>query len=180
MVLAADEQVEPAVVVVVAPGGRLGRDRLAQAAGDRHVLEDAAALVPQQREPGRLLPGAAQQHDVEVAVVVEVGAGEVQGIDLRSRPAAAERSSNVPSPRLMNSEAPRSASIEVREQVGQVVAVEIVEDAARRPGSGPCTPRPTSGATFSNRPDVELRAERVRAGSGMRGGTFSGYSPSVM
>ena len=44
VVLAADEQVEPAVVVVVAPDGRLGRERLAETAGDGHVLEDAPPL----------------------------------------------------------------------------------------------------------------------------------------
>ena len=74
-VLAADEQVDQAVVVVVAPGGRLGRDRLGQPAGDRHVIEGAVSPVPQQRKPQRLLPAAAQQQHVQVAVVVEVGAG---------------------------------------------------------------------------------------------------------
>ena len=42
----------------------------------------ASPSVPQQRKPQRLLPAAAQQEDIEVAVVVEVGAGDVQRIDL--------------------------------------------------------------------------------------------------
>ncbi len=45
VVLAADEQVETAVVVVIAPDGRFGRKRLAEAAGDGHVLELASPLV---------------------------------------------------------------------------------------------------------------------------------------
>ena len=44
------------VIVVVTPARRFGRDRLGQAGSDRHVLEDPASLVPQQREPCWLFP----------------------------------------------------------------------------------------------------------------------------
>ena len=71
-IFAADEEVDEAVVVVIAPGGRLGRDRLGQAAGEPSRPRRRRPVVAQQRQPQRLLPAAAQQQDVEIAVVVEI------------------------------------------------------------------------------------------------------------
>ena len=51
--LAGDEQVDPAVVVVVGPGGRVGIDRVEQAGLLGDVGEAAVAVVPQQASAGR-------------------------------------------------------------------------------------------------------------------------------
>ena len=80
--LAADEKIDEPVIVVVAPGGRLRRDRLAQAAGDRDVFERAVPQVSQERHPHRLFPAAAQKEHVQVAIVVEVGVPQVESVDL--------------------------------------------------------------------------------------------------
>ena len=56
---------------------------LTEPAGDGHVLEDSSPLVPQERQPGATDPRPAKQHDVGVAVVVEIAVSEVEDVDLR-------------------------------------------------------------------------------------------------
>ena len=87
-------------------------------------------LIPQEREPQRLLPAPAQQQDVEIAVVVEVGAGDVQRVDLV---AEAGRGGPILERAVAPIDEQRGPQVGVergREQVGQAVAVEVVEDAA--------------------------------------------------
>ena len=177
-ILAADEHVDQAVVVVVAPGGRLGRDRLGQAAGDRDVVEAAVPLVPQQREPQRRLPGAAQQQDVEIAVVVEIGAGDVQGVDLvaetgRGRPILERAVTTVDEQRGTQVGVERGG-----EEVGQAVAVEIVEDAAAGQVRPPRRPGPTSDATFSNRPTSASERNSSTGNQVFVAGPFRGTRPA--
>ena len=72
--LTGDEQVEPAVIIVIGPGRRIGIDRLQQAGFGSHVGEAAIAVIAQQRGPDRVRkPSAARDEDVEAAVVVVVG-----------------------------------------------------------------------------------------------------------
>ena len=87
-------------------------------------------LFRKQREPHRVLPGAAQEQDVEVAVVVEIGAGDVEGVDLvgeagRGRPILERAVAAVDEQRGTQVGVERGG-----EKVGQAVAVEVVEDAA--------------------------------------------------
>ncbi len=74
LLFAADEQVEPAVVVVVGPGGRIGVDRIEQAGFLGDIAEFASAFVAQQRRPdGMAKPGPARNEDVHSAVIIVVG-----------------------------------------------------------------------------------------------------------
>ena len=81
-------------------------------------------------EPQGRLPGAAEEQDVEVAVVVEVGAGDVQGVDLLVQ-ARAGRAVLEGAVAAVDEERGPGFGVEGgREQVGPAVAVEVVEDAA--------------------------------------------------
>ena len=83
--LDADVEVDVAVVVVVGPGAGLRREeQLVDAGREGDVEEPAAALVAQQRAglpAARRQPGAAQDEDVEIAVVVVVGLHHVEAAD---------------------------------------------------------------------------------------------------
>jgi hypothetical protein len=47
-----------------------------------HVLENGVSVVSQERQRGERLPAAAQKQDIEIAVVVEICAGDVERVDL--------------------------------------------------------------------------------------------------
>ena len=51
--LAADERIDPAVVVIIAPRSCARGNLFAQSRGDRHIVKAAARVVLQQREPRR-------------------------------------------------------------------------------------------------------------------------------
>ena len=112
-------------------------------------------------EPARRLPAAPEQQDVEVAVVVVVGLRDVQAHrpGRRARPPA-ERSSNVPSPRLTKSEAPRSASSDVVKTSGRP---SPLKSSKTLPPAmfGPRRSSPTRGRDVVEPAHVELRAERL-------------------
>src|SRR3954468_6969882 len=80
--LSTDEGINPAIVVVVPPGRGARRDWLAQSGRDRPVLESTVPSGAQQGEPERSFAGPAEEQEVQVAVVVIVGVGQVDGIDL--------------------------------------------------------------------------------------------------
>ncbi len=72
--LARDEQVDPAVVIVVGPAGRVGIDWIEQTCVQGDVCEVALAIVSQQRRADNVgNPRPAGDEDVEVAVVVVIG-----------------------------------------------------------------------------------------------------------
>ena len=78
LVFAEDEDVEPAVVVVVRPARRRGIDRTLQPRLLRDVAEFAVAVVPQQalwHRQGK--PRAARDEQVHPAVVVVIGLDQV-------------------------------------------------------------------------------------------------------
>ena len=146
-VFTADEHVDEPVVVVIAPGSRFRRDRLGQPAGNGHVGE-SAAVIAQQRHAQRCLPGAAQKQNVEIAVVVEIGARHVECIDLVRRvPPRQIGLRNVPSPRLMSRVAPSSASSDVVNRSGRLSPLKSSKmlPPARL---GPRTPSPAESATL--------------------------------
>ena len=87
--LVADEEVEPAVVVVVGPDADLGRSEAENARLLRGLDESDVAtcrtVIAQERvrqQAGVAQPAAAQHQDVEAAVVVEVGVGDVESAQL--------------------------------------------------------------------------------------------------
>ena len=86
LILAADEQIDETVVVVVTPRGGFRRDRLGQTAGNRDIFKRAVPRVSQQRHAHRLFPAAPQQQGVQMAIVVEVGTNHVQRVDLIGEP----------------------------------------------------------------------------------------------
>ena len=136
-------------------------------------------LLRKQREPERRFPGPAQQQDIEIAVVVEVGPGDVQGVDLvaetgRGRPILERAVAPV--------DVQRGTQVGIErggEEVGQTVAIEVVEDAAACQVRPPDAQAGRATRRSSNRP---TSASERNNSTGIRycGGTFSGYSPKVM
>jgi hypothetical protein len=77
-----DEYVDQPVIVVGAPGGRLGGDGLSEASSESHVFESAVTLIAQERKAQRCLPSATLKRNIEVAVVVEIRPRDIEGVDL--------------------------------------------------------------------------------------------------
>ena len=148
------------VIVVVTPARRFGRDRLGQAGSDRHVLEDPASLVPQQREPCWLFPGAAHQQNVEVAVVIKVGMGDIEDEDLvaQVRPGRAILEGTVT---IVDEHRRAFLGIDRCDQkVRPTIVVEVIEDPATRLARSPHAQ--ASGCGDIVKPaDVELGAKAV-------------------
>ena len=109
--LAGDVQVDQAVVVVVGPAGRLAGDRLAKAGGQRDVLEGAARDCAS----SDIRRGTSQApRSIRMSRSPSLSKSAWQAFNdstWSARPAASETSSNVPSPRLRSSNAPRSGSV---------------------------------------------------------------------
>src|SRR5205085_5742996 len=130
-VIAAHEQVEVAVVVVVSPGGHDGVDWVHQACSARDVGEGAIAVVPQQRWPhGDVVPRAADDIDVFEAVVVVIGLYAVETAQLvaQSCLVGPVPKSSVPAiviERQWNSWVPGG-----NDQVELTIVVEILQDGA--------------------------------------------------
>ena len=128
--LVADEEVEPAVAVVIGPRAGLGRVLGIESGFARDVGEDAAIVAQQRVGEGLDEPAAAEDEDVRVAVVVVVGVDEV------------EPAQEALEPRLGRpvDEAARAIALEVaegvqqaagrRHHVRQAVAVEVIDDGA--------------------------------------------------
>ena len=139
-VLVADVEVEVAVVVGVAPGGGLRRTTMLgqPARGEGDVGEPPGAVVAQQR-PGVASrppqPGAAQDVDVEVAVVVEVGLHQVEPAEEAGQPAGLgavdQRAAVVAEVGGIAAGIHRGG-----EEIEVAVAVEVVEDGAARQAPG--------------------------------------------
>ena len=78
--LIADEQIQPAVVVVVGKGRCMGRVQREQSGTPRHIRKSAVAVVAQQGVGHTALfphPSPAQNEQIDIAVVVVVGLFEV-------------------------------------------------------------------------------------------------------
>ena len=74
LVFAGDEEIDPAVVVKIAPRSRVGIDGIEQAGFPGHIGEPAGAVVAQQCGTNRVVePGPAGDEDIEPAVVVKIG-----------------------------------------------------------------------------------------------------------
>ncbi len=74
LALAGDEQVEPAVVVVIGPGGTIRVEWLGEPGVGCHVGEVSATIISQEARANRMgKPCAAGNEHVEAAVVVVVG-----------------------------------------------------------------------------------------------------------
>ena len=82
----ADEEVEPAVVVVIGPDRGMGAtDGAAEARLGGDVGERPVAVVAQQGVAHRELPAAAHHEEVEPAVVVVVGLHDVDAADVAAQ-----------------------------------------------------------------------------------------------
>ena len=85
----ADEQVDPAVVVEIRPGGRLGGMKREHTSRIGDVFKGAVAVVAQQGV-GMLTfgsePGPAQDEDIGKTIVVEVGMTAVQTAEKSGQP----------------------------------------------------------------------------------------------
>ena len=77
----ADEEIEPAVAVVVEPERARREARVGDAGALRHVFEAAAAAVPE-----KMIAAERRDVDVDVAVVVEVRRGHAEAVHLDREP----------------------------------------------------------------------------------------------
>jgi hypothetical protein len=96
-----------------------------------------------------------------MAVVIVIGAGQVQDIDLRVE---TRRRRVVIEGSVTTIQEQGSAAVHVdrrQEQVGKVIAVEVVEDAAAGQ-VGPAQSQPHSRSDVLEPPDVERRAKTVQ------------------
>ncbi len=89
--LVADEDVQPAIAVVVRPGGDMGAvGRAAESDSIGDVFEQNATLraraVAQQRVADRGLPAPSHHEQIEAAVVVVVHLGDVEAAELTAQP----------------------------------------------------------------------------------------------
>ena len=103
-----------------------------------------------------VLPAPAQEEHVQIAIVVEVGPGDVQGVDLvaetgRGRPVLERAVTPIDEQR-----GPQVGVERGREQVGQAVAGEVVEDAAAGQVRPPRLPGRPATRRSSNRPTSAL------------------------
>ena len=131
LLLAGDEEVEPAIVVVVGPGRRVGIERLVQPGLGRHVGESSAAVVAEQRGPDRVRqPRAARDEQVEAAVVVVIGLVADQAAELAGHAGRLTAVLERPiSPVVV--ERHRLGRVHRRDrQVEPAIAVEVVHDRA--------------------------------------------------
>ncbi len=157
--LVSDVDIDPAVVVVVGPGRRVGGEHAVGETGrPGHVGEHAGAVVAQQRVAHRDLPATAMDEQVEIAVVVVVGVAGVEAAQLRrqARGLGAVLEGAVAAVAI---EARRGAEVDRRQHdVEPAVAVEVVDDGAAGGAVGADAGLPGDVGEARRR---HLRAEQV-------------------
>ncbi len=129
LALAADEEVEPAVVVVIDPGRGVGIDRCYETRFGRDIGESTLAVIAQEARPdGVRKPRPPGNEEVQAAVVVVIGLIADQAAELACDPGplalVLERS--ISSVAVVRH---RLRWIDRRDgQVEQAIAVEVVHD----------------------------------------------------